>query len=201
MAKSRSISPVPEGGVSHIVFPSCTIASFSRVDPSSGEVKFHCELPLKGTDKLFERMNWQMPGDTTTEQGLEGKLEGGNFILTAKDKLVSPEVDIGYKEIKGFKCFRFEIKKHKGKGYRRELRMTATFDASEPTALAKLEAYQFVSDNAMGSLKVNYVIRPEQQELGASATEEQRQAGLEIVTDDSKVDFGEIRKRIDNPPN
>jgi len=53
MAKSRSISPVQEGGVSYIVFPSCTIATFSRFDPSSGEVKFHCELPLKGTDKLL----------------------------------------------------------------------------------------------------------------------------------------------------
>jgi hypothetical protein len=200
MAKSRTISPLQEGGVSHITFPSCTIASFSRVDPSSGEVKFHCELPLKGTDKLFERMNWQIPGETTTEQGLEGKLEGGNFILTAKDKLVSAEVDISYKEIKTFKCFRFEIKKHKGKGYRRELRFTATFDASEPTALAKLEAYQFQCDNAMGSLKVNYVIQPQQQEMDVRASDDQIAAALEI-RDDSKVDFSEIRKRIDNPPN
>jgi hypothetical protein len=180
MAKTRSISPIQEGGVSHITFPSCTIASFSRVDPSSGEVKFHCELPLKGTDKLFERMDWQVPGDTTTEQGLEGKLEGGNFILTAKDKLVSAEVDISFKEIRSFKCHRFEIKKHKGKGYRRELRFTATFDATEPTACAKLEGYQFACDNAMGSLKVNYVIQPEQTSIDIQATDEQRQAALEI---------------------
>lgn len=186
MAKSRTVTPIQEGGVSHITFPSAFIAAFSRVDPSSGEVKFHCELPLKGTDKLFDRMKWQVPADTTTEQGLEGNLEGGNFILTAKDKLVSAEVDISFKEIKSFKCHRFEIKKHKGKGYRRELRFTITFDASEPTALAKLEAYQFQCDNAIGSLKVNYVVKPEQEEL-VHATDEQRQAALGITEDDMPI--------------
>jgi hypothetical protein len=113
MAKSRTVVPIQEGGVSHIVFPSVTIASFSRVDPSSGEVKFHCDLPMRGTDKLFERMNWQMPGDTTSEQKLDGKLEGGNFIFTSAPTLgKAAEVDISFKEAKSFVCHRF-VKKIK----------------------------------------------------------------------------------------
>lgn len=170
--------------MNHITFPSVKIAEFGRVDPSSGWIKFHSSLP-KGFEKLFALMGWDAPGDKTMSQKLEGKLEGGHLILTAKDKLVEAEVDVAYLSITDFQCLRLELEGRKGKGFRRELRFQVKF--VEEGAAAKLEAYQFECDNARGGLKVTYLIEQVQQELVPEAPIE-------------APGFDEVRERIANDP-
>lgn len=148
--------------MNYITFPSVKIAEFGRVDPSSGWIKFQSSLP-KGFEKLFDLMGWDVPGDKTMSEKLEGKLEGGHLILTAKDKLVEAEVDIEYISITDFSCLRLELEGRKGKGFRRELRFNVKFKQQDACAL--LEGYQFASDNARGSLKVNYLVEPVQTSL------------------------------------
>lgn len=148
--------------MNHISFPSVKIAEFGRVDPSSGWIKFQSSLP-KGFEKLFDLMGWDVPGDKTMSEKLEGKLEGGHLILTAKDKLIEAEVDIEYVAMTDFSCLRLELEGRKGKGFRRELRFNVKFKQQDACAL--LESYQFQSDNARGSLKVTYMIEPVQTEL------------------------------------
>jgi hypothetical protein len=163
MAKSHTVhTPGDTPRMNHISFPSVKIAEFGRVDPSSGWIKFQSSLP-KGFEKLFDLMGWDVPGDKTMSEKLEGKLEGGHLILTAKDKLIEAEVDIEYVAMTDFSCLRLELEGRKGKGFRRELRFNVKFKQQDACAL--LESYQFQSDNARGSLKVTYMIEPVQTEL------------------------------------
>lgn len=148
--------------MNQITFPSVKIAEFGRVDPSSGWIKFQSSLP-KGFEKLFDLMGWDVPGDKTMSEKLEGKFEGGHIILTSKDKLVEAEVDIEYVSITDFQCLRMELEGRKGKGFRRELRFNVKF--KDETTCALLEAYQFKCDNARGSLKVTYLVEPVQTTL------------------------------------
>jgi hypothetical protein len=86
-----------EGKSFSINFAGAQIAEFGRVDPASGWIKFRCSLG-GGLDALFAKMGWDVPGEKTAMEKLDGKLSGGNFILTAKDKLIDAEIDIAYDE-------------------------------------------------------------------------------------------------------
>ena len=143
-----------------VTFTSAKLAEIQRVDPASGSLKFHCALG-KGYEKLFERMGWQVPEDKTMRLNLEGKLEGGHFVLTSKDKLVDAEIELGFKAMSGFHVIRMELEGRKGKGFRRELRFDVTFE--EVDALARLESYMMTCDNAYGSLGVKYLAEPVQE--------------------------------------
>jgi hypothetical protein len=162
MAK-RTVHVVSEAAQSkRISFGAAKIMEISAVDPSSKSIKFACWLG-RGFEKLFDRMEWQVPEVHTTTQGLDGNFKGGSFTLTAKDKLIDAEVEIDFLNMTGFQCKRLELEGKKGKGFRRELRFSATF--KEPDGLAKLEAYQNASDNARGTLLVNYLQEPVQADL------------------------------------
>lgn len=116
-----------------------------------------------------------MPGDKTVKEDLEGKLSGGSIVLRCQDKLVSADFDMPYKSIGGFQLLRLELEQRKGKGFRRELRFSGTFDFSE--GCATMESYMNQTANAAGELTVTFTKEPEQSELPL-ASEEQRQAVL-----------------------
>lgn len=174
MAKTKSVHS-GNGKASIITFPSAKIAEFGRVDPASGWIKFQCALNDKSLATLFGHMGWDQPGELTQLEKLDGKLVGGNLILTSKDKLVDAEVEVDFKAINSFACHRFELEGRKKKGFRRELRFSASFEDVE--ACAKLESYMTQCDNARGSLKVTYYPAPEQTEMPLQS-EEARQATL-----------------------
>lgn len=180
MARSKTVHlPTPEEVNTHqrsLTFPSAKIAEFGRVDPESGWIKFRCSLP-KDIEKLFQVMGWDIPGEKTVSEDLEGKLKGGHLILTPKldkDELLkvkSPdgkvntdaEVDIEFEDISSFKCLRLELEGRKGKGFRRELRFEAKFKCED--GAANLESYMMRTSNARGSLKVTYYTEPVQTEI------------------------------------
>lgn len=171
MSRTKTIhTPPEESHLSTITFPSAKIAEFGRVDPASGWIKFRCSLP-KGFEKLFELMGWDIPGEKTVSEKLDGKLTGGHMILTSKDKLVDAEVDIEFESITGFECLRLELENRKGKGFRRELRFKAQFKCVD--GAANLENYMMQTDNARGSLKVSYLREAVQPELPMDTPEEQ----------------------------
>lgn len=174
MAKTRSVKPVEQGAF-RLTFPDARIAEFGRVDPASGWVKFQCNLNPKSINVIFGHFGWEAPGDKSKLETFDGKLEGGSFILTSKDKLVDGEVDISYTTCNSFACHRFELEGRKKKGFRRELRFTVTFKQQDACAL--LESYMMTTDNARGVLQLTYVEQPEQISL-VEATDEQRQATL-----------------------
>ncbi len=212
-------TPAPdEIELNTILFPSVKIAEFTRFDPSSGVIKFRSTLP-KGFETLFQTLGWEVPGDKTTMESLEGKLKGGHLLLSPKlnketlkvkstDGKVDTEadVDIEFGEIKDFQCLRLEIEGKKKKGFRRELRFKATFAAKATDSCANLEAYMERTDNAPGSLKVSYLPEPIQTTIShdesqsslidTEATEEEQQAAKEAT--DKKI--ADIRERIANPP-
>ena len=142
-----------------VSFAAAKVTDVGMVDPASKSIKFACLLG-RGFEKLFDRMNWQVPGDHVTEQKLEAVLEGGNFILTASDKLVEAEVDLDFGKITGFSCVRRELEGKKGKGFRRELKFSATL--KNANALALIEGYMNECDNARGTLVVSYLEKPVQ---------------------------------------
>lgn len=144
-------------------FGSTKFAEIGRVDSGSGWIKFVCYLG-KGFEKLFDAMDWQVPDDHVTAQSLEGKLEGGSFFMTSKgEKLVDGEVEIDFGTITGFKCLRMELEGRKGKGFRRELRFSATLKSDD--GLALIESYMLATDNARGVLTINYRKEPVQQTI------------------------------------
>lgn len=172
MAKTKTVhtSAVSNGKSCTIHFSGAEIAEFGRVDATSGWIKWKVSLG-KDMPKLFEHMGWELPGVATTQESFEKKLTGGNFILTAKDKLVEMEVDIAYQTAKSFTCFRFELKGRKKKGFRRELRFTMSFE--QPDAAARLESYM-QTVGSVGSLKLIYYPEQVQTEIDLSSDEAQQ---------------------------
>lgn len=191
----RTVTPVTDPGMLAINFAGAKIAGIGRVDPKSASCTFHCSLG-RGIGKLFETMGWEVPGEKSSYEKLDGKLEGGNFIFTSvgeTEKLkvksgdgkvnTEAEVDIDFGTITKFTCHRLEIEGRKKKGFRRELRFEATVKNEDGMAL--LEGYMMQTDNARGSLKVSYVKEAEQTEIPTDdgqpslITEEQRNAASE----------------------
>lgn len=150
--------------------PAAKLAELRRVDAMAASCKFHCLLG-KGFESLFEMQGWQIPGDKTTLQGLEGKLTDGHFILSSRDKLVQAEVDLPFKSVTNFQLLRLELEGRKGKGFRRELRFTVAFE--EIDGCAKLEAFMMKATGSAGSLKVTYLREAVQMELAEPAEEKQ----------------------------
>ena len=173
MAKTRTVKPVEQRAFK-ATFPDARITEFGRMDPASGWVKFACNLSPQSIKVIFQHFGWEVPGDKSSLEKFDGKLEGGSFILNAKDKLVSGGVDIDYVACNSFACHRFELEGRKKKGFRRELRFTVTFKQQDACAL--LESYMMTTDNARGVLQLSYVEQPEQ--ITIEATDEQRQATL-----------------------
>jgi hypothetical protein len=158
-----------------VLFPKATLSEYGRVDPTSGWIKFRCDLGSeKNIETLFRHFGWQIPGEKSSLEKLDGKLKGGHFILTAnlteedrnKLQLRSPDRtfdmetvrEIGFDECSGFECHRLEGRKKKG--FRRQLRFQMKI--SKECTLAELESYQFATDNARASLKVVYIREAEQ---------------------------------------
>ena len=175
-----------------LILPQTKLAEFRRVDATSATAKFHVTLANKSISKLFRHLDWQMPGDTSSLDSFDTKLAGGNFILTAeaeetietesKNGKVNSraEVDIDYIQASGFQVQRLEIEGRKGKGFRRELRLTVKFKQDDGCAL--LEAYMMTTGSRKGTLRLRYMPEPVQSTI--EATDEQRQAALDIPTED-----------------
>lgn len=181
--KTIHLSEAPK--MAKISFPAVKLSEVKRTAPESAEAKFHCHVPAKNIEQLFTHMGWQIPGETSSMEKLDGRLKDGNLIFTAKLddetvsklKLKSPDghfdsefqVDLEFKQIDSFACHRFEREGHKGgnkgKGFRRELRFTCTFGPRCEDAAANLEAYMMRTDNARGTLQVKYLIEEKQGEL------------------------------------
>ena len=162
MAKITAVHRPEPDRLLRIVFNGARIAEVRRVDAEAGSFKFHVNLG-KRMEALCEKMGWQIPGDKTTLEQLEGKLNGGSLVLRCQDKLVDAEVEMAYKNINGFALHRLELEGRKGKGFRRELRFNGRFD--DPEGCAKMESYMSRTANARGQLTVTYIKEAEQENL------------------------------------
>jgi hypothetical protein len=162
MAKTTTISTPEPARLLKITFAGARIAEVKRVDAEAGSFKFHVNLG-KTLEALCEKMGWQMPGDKTTLENLEGKMQGGSLLLKSQDKLIDAEVEMGYKSISGFALHRLELEGRKGKGFRRELRFNGTFD--DPEGCAKMESYMNRTANARGTLLVTFLKEEVQENL------------------------------------
>lgn len=184
--KRSTIVPVQEGPeMLTISFSRAKIHECGRTDQTSGWASFHCPLIQKDLLSVFGRMKWGAPAETTSKQELDGKLESGNFILTAKGDTTlqvkskdgsvdtGVEVDIEFSSITKFACHRLESEGHKNKGFRRELRFVATFKCKD--GCANLENYMVRSNNAEGALKIAYLKEPVQSTI---ETDDQKQTSL-----------------------
>ena len=157
MAKQSTVhTPEPER-LLKVVFSRARIAEVKLSDASTGSFKFHIKMgPPKQLDSLCRKMGWQVPDDKTTEQGLEGKLEGGSIVLLCDTNIgKAVEIDMPFKAISGFKLLRLELEQKKGKGFRRELRFNGTFDYAE--GAATFESYMNRTANTEGTLTVTYL--------------------------------------------
>ena len=175
-----------------LILPQTKLSEFKRVDAESATCKFHVNLAPRSISKLFNHLEWTLPGDTSSLDSFDTKLKGGNFILTceAEETIVakskngkvntSAEVDIEYLEANSFQVQRLEIEGRKGKGFRRELRFTVKFKQDDGCAL--LESYMSQTGSRRGTLRLKYLPEPVQGTM-PEATDEQRQAALEIPTE------------------
>lgn len=173
---ARTIHTPDAPAMRKITIPTVWIDRFTRVDPTSASVKFRSRPNPAQLKELTQRMGWAPPSLKDCEKKCDGKFAGGHFILSAsidqeaaakikaksRDGSVDTEtqVDIEYKTITGFQLLRMEIEGNRGKGFRWELRFEASTAA--PDAAANLESYMLRTDNARGSLAINYMEEPEQ---------------------------------------
>ncbi len=99
-----------------ITFTRARIAEVKLSDASTGSFKFHVKMgPAKQLQALCNKMGWQVPDDKTTEQGLEGKLEGGSFTLLCDTNVgKNVEMEMPFKAINGFKMLRLELEQKEG---------------------------------------------------------------------------------------
>lgn len=182
----------------HINFENTKLAGISRVDAESASCDFYCGIGGKGMEKLFRAMGWELPGEKSSMEKLDGKLIGGHFILTGdvdpeRLKVKSPdkkldtgaEVECEFGTINTFACHRLELVGRKKKGFRRELRFKASLN--DPDAMGKLEAYMEATGDGRGKLKVSYLPEPEQTTIPEVTAPDQQEV-LEGVVE-------EIRQR------
>ena len=91
----------------------------------------------------------------------------------------SAELDIDYLQADSFQVLRMEIEGRKGKGFRRELRFTVK--SKEEDFCAQLESFMQQTGGKRATLRIRYLPQPVQTTTEeVSATDEQRQASLEI---------------------
>lgn len=191
----KTVHPVGEA-LLNINFVGAKIASIGRGDPKSASCTFHCVLG-KGMGKLFEKMGWEVPGEKCSMEKLDGKLDGGHFIMTGSgdpDQLklkstngkvnTDAEVEIDFGSITDFACYRFEIEGRKGKGFRHELRFKATVKNEDGMAL--LESYMSQTGNGKGNLKVAYLKESVQEVLIPDVQAHDQQEVLETEPEEPK---------------
>lgn len=157
MAKTQTVhTPEPER-LLKISFAGARIAEVKLSDAATGSFKFHVRVGSgKPLEQLCKKLKWQVPYENTTEQGLDGKLEGGNLNLLCETTLnKNVEINMPYKTIGSFKLHRLELIGKKGKGFRRELRFNGTFD--DTTGAAAFESYMTRTGNSEGVLTVTYL--------------------------------------------
>lgn len=150
-----AIKPVP---MNTITFSSTRIAEFGRDGETKGWIKFHSSME-RYSEELFSKLGWEIPEEHCSLKRFDAVFRGGNLILSSRGKLIDADVDIEFKELKSFECHRVD----KGKKKRRELRFFATFDCED--GAANLESYMIRTDNARGSLRVQYVKDPKQTKI------------------------------------
>ena len=168
-------TPEPERMLK-IGFTGAKLDEFRRVDAASGTFKFRVAIGNKLTD-LCKRMKWPMPGDKATLEKFEDKLIGGHLVLKAMDQMTDFEIDLEYKEIKGFEIHRLELEGRKGKGFRRELRFSGIFEC--PDGAANFEAFMMNSKESKGNLTITF--QREQVQENLPLTDEDNQRTLEAV--------------------
>lgn len=180
-------TPDPEQvPMNKITLIGATIAEFGRVDATSGWFKFRCS-PGSSLEQICKKMGWPMPGEKSSLERLDGEFKGGHLTLTCSGKLIKDvDVDIEYLKIKGFELHRLELVGRKGKGFRRELRFSGTFECED--GAANIESYMMRSGNAAGTLRITYLKEQVQTDLPLAddkqvsipddvmATDEQREA-------------------------
>lgn len=191
----KTVTPVGEA-LLHINFQNTKLAGISRVDAESASCEFHCGIGGKGMERLFRIMGWDLPGEKSSMEKLDGKLIGGKFILTGdadpeRLKVKSPnkkldtgaEVECDFGVINSFACHRLELENRKKKGFRRELRFKASLN--EPDGMAKLEAYMQATGDGRGELKVSHLKEAEQSTIPEVTAPDQQEV-LEGMAEEIK---------------
>lgn len=146
-----------------IIFNGARIAEVKLSDAATGSFKFAVRVGNgKPLEMLCRRLECQVPEESTTEQGIEKKLEGGHLTLLCETTIgKNVDIDMPYKACNSFKLVRRELIGKKGKGFRRELHFNGTFN--DMTGAARFESYMNRTENAEGILTLTYPDKPAEQ--------------------------------------
>jgi hypothetical protein len=164
MAKSSTVHTRESERLLKIRFQAARFSEVRRVDAGSATFKIVVKCGTgKNLEELCRRMNWQVPNEHTTLQQLEGKFNGGSFVIRVNDKLSDAECELAYKTINAFAIHRLEIEGRKGKGFRRELRFNGSTE--DPEACAAIESYMGRIGTSTGEMTVSFLKEEVQPEL------------------------------------
>jgi hypothetical protein len=155
-------TPEPER-LLKIIFQGARIDEMKLSDAATGSFKFVIRVGNgKPLEMLCRKLECQVPEEKTTEQGIDKKLEGGSLTLLCETTIgKNVEIDMPYKAATSFKLVRRELVGKKGKGWRRELHFSGTFD--DTTGAARFESYMTRTNNAEGVLTLTYLKEPAEQ--------------------------------------
>jgi hypothetical protein len=156
-----------------VTFTSVQLLGFQR-NADGGTANFSSSL----TENVMRTLGWSAVPECMVKASPEGELDATVIDLKPNDKALSRHaITLDVKSINRFNVVRLELEQSRGKGHRMELRFTVHF--TDVAGARKLEEY--IQTCGKSSLAVSYTKRAVQEDLpGVEATEEQRQAALEI---------------------
>lgn len=160
MAKTETIHTPEPAKLLRLVFQGARIDEVKLSDAATGSFKFVVRVgngrPLEA---LCRTLECQVPEEKTTDQGVDRKLEGGRLHLVCDSTIgKNVEIDMPYKAANSFKLVRREKLGKKGKGWRRELHFSGTFD--DAAGASAFESYMNRTNNAEGVLTMTYLKEP-----------------------------------------
>ena len=169
--------------MAEITFTGAVLNSFSR-DHNGGTAQFTANLTLP----VCKAMSWldkagnPAVADFLTGAKPDGELHATGMTLRSKEgDLAQYEIEFSVSKVHSFNFVRRELEGARGKGHRFELRFKVDF--ADLTGARYLEEYMVSAGDSKGTLTVRHDPKAKQDELPldtVTATEEQRQAALEI---------------------
>lgn len=161
-----------------ITFSGCRLIGFSRNAKKGGMARFRSLV----NGHVCEQMEWPAPDERLTSADPDGTLDGRIAELVPKDKeLRQWSLTLDIQKVHSFHIIRCEAEGKKAKGYRHELQFDVAF--GDPLGCAKLETFILTAGDCKCGLVISYdpaVVQEEMPLAEVQATEEQRQAAMEV---------------------
>lgn len=160
---------------SKISFTGAQLLSFGR-DGKGGKAHFSSSL----TSSVIKAMEWGEIPEFVTGTSLEGELAATELTIEPKDaELKKHAIALELRQVSKFQTVRLELEGKNGKGFRTELRFTASF--GDLKGCRKLEEYM-VTVGGKSTVMVSYEKQAVQESLipDVEASDEERQAAMEI---------------------